>query len=191
MDSRWIDDRGPTPIVFISGTLVNLVVLDEDLARYSDWAAWFNDEETTSWTQHHRFPLSRDAQVDFVKDLAKDASRLQLGIWSTELNALVGVISLNSISCVNRTAEFAVVIGDSRARKLHVWLEASRLILLHGRESLNVRRVYGGSFSKEVADLHVRLLGFSMEGLRPQHVFKAGAYHDVFEFGLFLDDLPG
>lgn len=175
--------------VFIQGNLVNLVALSEEVARNSNWFSWFNDEATTRGMQQHHFPNSRAKQADFFRSVVQsNPNKLQLGVQSKESRDLIGVVSLSEIDWISRRASIAAVLGDRRHRSLDYWLESNELLIKHGFHALNLHRVSGGSIRKEVADLYVRLLRFTHEGVLRDHAFKDGSFRDSFIFSRLSTD---
>ena len=124
---------------FILGKEINLVSLSEETVINSNWYNWYNDEETTLNMQQHYFPNTKEMQVEFYKkNIKNNPQKLQLGICHKNDNLLIGVISLSDINYINRTAEFAVIIGEKKYRNFNNFIEASKLIIKHGFESLNL-----------------------------------------------------
>ncbi|KAF0233632.1 MAG: N-acetyltransferase [Desulfovibrionaceae bacterium] len=175
--------------VFISGEAVDLVVLTEQLAAQSNWYAWFNDASVTNMMQHHYFPNTPALQVQFFKEnIEGNRSTLQMGVVHKMDRVFIGVISLSAINFQHRKCEIGGLIGETRYQSLVYYVEAFRLMLDHGFEQLNMRRIYGGTLIKELADLLIRVFGFSLEGVKRQDVFKNGAYMDVYLLGLIKDE---
>ena len=175
--------------IFLEGELVNLVVLNEAVVENSNWYKWLNSEESTENMQKHYFPNTKLIQMNFLKDEIEGSNtKLQLGIFQKDLSMLTGVISLSDINYINSTAEVAVFIGEKSGRKLKYFNESVRLILKHAFYTLNLNRVYSGSFIKEIDLLFCRTLGFTHEGISKQAVYKNGEYLDVYHHALLKKD---
>jgi len=175
--------------LFLKGQHINLTALSEEDIHNSNWFDWFNDDESTAGTTHHRFPNTREDQKEyFIDGINGNRNRLQLGIRDLKGGPIVGVISLQQIDYIDCKAEIAVMIGEKGYRKIKFSIEAHKLIIAHGFNQLNLNRIYGGTFMKEWAEMLCRILGFQMEGLLRADVFKNGEYCDVYRFGLLRDD---
>jgi len=175
--------------VFIRGNVVDLVALTEDIVLHSDWYKWFNDETITANMQQHYFPNTSQSQLDYYRsEIAGNQKKLQLGILYKEKEKIIGMISLSNIDSIHRKAELAIIIGDAQYQKLPIVLEANHLILRHGFQELNLRKIYGGTIIKDLADMYVRVLGFQHEGIRRQEVFKSGKYHDLYLIGVLREE---
>ena len=175
--------------VFISGEHIDLVVLTEEIVEKTNWYNWFNDEETTSQMQQHYFPNTRQKQLQIFKTRIENSeTKLQLGIVDKKERVLIGMVSLSDIDYLHRKCEIAGIIGEKRYRRLAYIVEALQLLIRHAFEQLNMHKIYGGTISKEVADMCVRTLGFKHEGIRKAEVFKNGEYRDIYLVGLTRAD---
>jgi [ribosomal protein S5]-alanine N-acetyltransferase len=174
---------------FIKGELVDLVVLTEEVIDKTNWYKWFNDEENTKYMQQHYYPNTKEKQFKFFRDKIKgDDAKVQLGIVRKSDNLFSGVISLTNINYLNGSCEIGLIIGESEARKLQYFLEATKLMCHHAFNTLNMNRIYSGTTSKEIDQLFCRVFGFKHEGVLKQAVFKDGSYHDVYQHALLREN---
>jgi ribosomal-protein-alanine N-acetyltransferase len=174
--------------VFIKGIEIDLVCLNEDIISESNWYNWFNDADVTKFMQKHYYPNTKSMQLSFYKNsIENNLSKLQCGIYHKESDTLIGVISFNNINFINRNCEIAVIIGERKAQNLNVLLEAHKLMIKHGFETLNMTKICGGSVIKEIDLLFCRALGYRSEGILKNHVYKNGQYMDVFLFAISID----
>jgi RimJ/RimL family protein N-acetyltransferase len=175
--------------IFIKGTSIDLVVLDEEIIKNTNWYRWLNDEEITKNMQQHYFPNTKEKQFDFLKNEIKGSNtKIQLGIVKKNNNLFSGVISLNNIDYLNRSCEISMMIGEVEARKFEYFIEATKLMCLHAFNTLNINRVYSGTISKEIDQLFCRVLGFEHEGVLKQAVYKDGSYYDVYQHALLREN---
>lgn len=167
--------------VFLSGQHVDLVVLDESVIENSDWYQWFNDQAVCKFLQKGRFPNTRKAQRIFFESQIESSNQIvQLGLVERGKSNLVGVVSLNNIDFINRAADISIVIGDLKSQKLSLSIDAMRLMISHAFCSLNLNRVSAGTFSQDWSNCLIKMLGFELEGLAKQAVYKDSEYRDVF-----------
>ncbi len=175
--------------IFIEGKEIDLISLNEDLARNSNWHQWFNDEKVTAFMQRHYYPNTASQQVEYFKSsIEGNTARVQCGILHKKDQVLIGSIALNSIDFINRNSELSVLIGERKYHNLSYLVEAHRLMLRHAFDTMNLNRVYGGSAIKEVDSLFCRALGYSREGVLRQHIYKNGGYLDSYLFGILKED---
>ena len=175
--------------IFIKGTLVNLVVLTEEIVEKTNWYNWFNDEDTTANMQQHYFPNTKAIQLEFFKsEIEKSDTKLQLGVVLIDNNLFCGVISLNNIDYINRCCEISAIMGEKSSRKIQYFIEAAKLIIKHGFNTLNMNRIYSGTIAKEIDELLCKTLGFKHEGISRQAIFKSGKYYDIHYHSLIKQD---
>ncbi len=175
--------------IFIEGKEINLISLNEELARNSKWYQWFNDEKITAFMQKHYFPNTASLQLDYFKSsIESNATRVQCGILHKKDNILIGTIALNSIDFINRNTELSGLIGERKYQNLNYFVEANRLMLRHAFDTLNLNRVYGGSAIYEVDNLFCRVLGYTREGVLRNHIYKNGSYLDTYLFGILKEE---
>ena len=90
---------------------------------------------------------------------------------------------------VSRSAEFAIVIGAKDCWGKGHSKEAARLLLDHAFFTLNLNRVYCGTFETNVAMKKLaEYLAMQVEGRRRQSVFKQNRYVDVIEYGVLRQE---
>ena len=174
---------------FIAGTDIDLICLTEEIASSSNWYQWFNDEIITAFMQRHYYPNTKSLQIQYFKDhVESNSTRVQCGIYHKKDAKLIGVIALNNIDFINRTSELSVLIGEKNYQSLGFLVEAHKLMLRHGFETMNLHKIYGGSAIKEVDVLFCRALGYQREGIQRQHIYKNGKYYDLYLFGILKEE---
>ena len=173
--------------VFISGNKVILKSLNEDDILYSNWYGWFNDEKVCSTLQKHYFPNSIELQKNFLNSISSQ-NTLILGVCDINYNEIIGVVSLSSINYINSSAEFSCIIAREEDRNVSVFIEALKLILKHAFLSLNLNKVYGGSISKSLVKIIVKMSNGETEGISRQDMFKNGEYHDIYNFSILREE---
>ncbi len=153
---------------------------------------WFNDEEICRFNGHHRFPMYMQDMEAYFRDVIQTKQNLILAICDKETDAHVGNISLQSIDPINRSAEFAIIIGNKDFWGKGIAKEAGRLVIGHGFKSLNLHRIYCGT-SKENMPMQklAAKLGFVQEGIARESLFKNGAYQDAIEYGILANEYDG
>jgi len=176
--------------VFIKGKLVDLVCLDEEIVEKTNWYKWFNDEQNMKHMQKHYFPNTLASQLEFLNDLRKDKSKVQLGIVKKDEGCMIGIVSIQDINFMNRNAEISIVIGEPAGRKLIYAQEAMKLMIEHGFFTLNLYKIYGGYLEslESWGDFLKKRFGFKEEGIWREHVFKNGKYVNVHRLGLLRKD---
>jgi ribosomal-protein-alanine N-acetyltransferase len=174
---------------FIDGSRIYLRALSvADLdGGYVDW---LNDAEVSAHNSHHVFPYSVEEARAHIADMQDLKRNLVLAMVAKDTEKHIGNISLQSIDYISHTAEYAIMVGDKEYWGKGIASEASRLILAHGFNALNLHRIYCGTSSTNEAMQKLALaLGFTQEGVRREAMFKAGGYVDIIEYGMLVGEL--
>ena len=173
---------------FLAGTRIYLRNLERSDVD-GNYGYWLNDPEVCRFNAHHRFPYVKDDLADYIEGLRGAHDRLVLAIIDRDGDRHVGNISLQGIDPVERSAEFAIVIGEQSAWGKGFSKEAARLIIHHGFGTLNLHRIYLGTSTENLPMQRLALsMGFSLEGRRREALFKDYRYWDILEYGLLRQE---
>lgn len=169
---------------FLSGNSINLRTINEDDLD-GNYKNWFNDKEVCAHNDHHRFPMLKEELRAYYENVIKTKDSLVLAIIDKETNKHVGNISLQNIDMINRSAEFAIIIGEKEAWGKGFGKEAGEMIINHGFKSLNLHRIYcGTSVDNMPMQKLAGKLGFIEEGRLKDALYKDGAYKDIVRYGI-------
>lgn len=169
--------------VFIEGRRIHLRVLQPSDVD-GNYINWFNDAEVCRYNSHHVYPYTKSDAQEYIEKVRKAKDVLVLAIV-TKGGCHIGNVSLQKISLVNRSAEFAIIIGEQKFWGKGFAKEASRLLIEHGFKQMNLNRIYCGTSADNVPMQELaRSLGMKREGRRRQAMFKSSRYVDIVEFGL-------
>jgi [ribosomal protein S5]-alanine N-acetyltransferase len=158
---------------------------ETDLA--GPYPSWFEDQEVCKYNSHGK--LFRNAQ--WFRDFYDGLNREDQVVWAIchEDDGHIGNVSLQSISAINRNAEYGILIGNCKHWGKSVGLSASRAMLRHGFEKLNLERIYCATASDNLGMQRLALrMGMVEEGRRRKHLFLEGGWQDMVEYGLLRDD---
>jgi len=176
---------------FIEGKTVDLRPLSlEDVS--DTYVGWLNDAEVCEFNSHHVYPNTHELAVEYVTRVRSQKDDLVLAVIAKDTKKHIGNISLQNINPVNRSAEFAILMGDKGSWGKGIGTEAAKLIVKHGFEQLNLHRIYCGTSEENIAMQKLAIaLGFQQEGVRKDGMYKNGAFRDIIEYGLLRKDHNG
>lgn len=180
--------RPPSPesrqVPFLAGRRVVLRALTEADCD-GPYVGWFNDAEVCRHNSHHVFPYRVEDARAYVAHTTQSAKELVLAITLKATGRHIGNIALQNLDPVNRSADFAIIIGEVDCWGKGYAKEASRLLLDHAFQTLNLHRVSCGTSHDNLPMQRLaRALGMKREGRRRQVLFKHDHYLDVVEFGV-------
>ena len=147
------------------------------------YPTWFEDQDVCRYNAHGKFFKARSYFLDY----ANDQNREDRVVWAVchRADGHIGNVSLQEISFINRTAEFAILLGDRRHHGKGVGLLVGRKLLEHGFDKLNLERIYCGTAATNAGMRKLALaLGMTLEGTRREHLFLEGARVDMVEYGV-------
>lgn len=147
------------------------------------YPGWFEDQDVCRYNSHGKFFKTKAYFRAYVEAL----NREDRVVWAIcHINdGHIGNISLQDISLINRTAEFAILLGDKRHWGKGVGLLAGKKLLAHGFNKLNLERIYcGTAATNEGMKKLANAMGMLLEGTRRQHFFLEGSRVDLLEYGI-------
>lgn len=169
---------------FLIGEKIYLRTIDaSDLT--DAYRNWFNDADVCQYNSHHRFPRYQDEMEEYYRSVIQSKDNLVLAICDKKNDEHIGNISLQGIDLINRSAELAIIIGEKEYWHKGIGYEASRLLISHGFESLNLNRIFCGTTENNIGMQKLaESIGFKREGIARQSMFKDGKYLDGYYYGL-------
>src|SRR5262249_43248535 len=123
---------------FLIGTQIYLRPLE--LADAPAVTPWFNDPEVNRNLLRYQ-PLSVHGEEEFIRKVTASETEVIVGVVAREGDRLVGVTGLHpDFRC--RNAMFGICLGDKAAWGRGYGTEATRLMVRHAFETLNLHRVW-------------------------------------------------
>ena len=181
---------------------LSLIPFTEKDSHDETYRSWFNDVKVTKYNSHGLFPLTGEKFEAFVKGLHKehivfkivitqqlnDASLYGVKFNGGDRNIWIGNCSLQSFNWINRSAEFAIVIGNTNFWGRGYAKRALKLLLYHGFNKLNLHRIWTGTTANNIGmQMAAKGLGMRFEGQSIDGVFLDGRYVDVFHYGILKE----
>jgi len=175
-------------LIFYEGKYILLKVLVEDDIINSGWVGWFNDANLSQQNSHHYFPNTYDKQFEYFKD-CHGPKRMSLGIINKNGDQnICGIVTLDNIDLVHRNCEIAGILGHSRKNNNPmIFFEAYSIMLRHAFEELGLKKVYGAGLDVNLHEGLKRMFNFEQEGIKRNHFFKNGEFHDLISIAVFAD----
>jgi RimJ/RimL family protein N-acetyltransferase len=153
------------------------------------YRSWFTNPDVTKYNSHGLFPMTKDSLNSFVDGLHKDHIVFKLVIKDTPGFLWIGNCSLQSFNWINRSAEFAIVIGDTKSWGKGYGTRCLRLLLEHGFNKLNLNRIFTGTAATNKGMQAVaESVGMKLEGLSRQGVYLDGEFVDVCHYGILREE---
>lgn len=160
------------------------------------YLSWFHDQEVTKYTSHGLFSYTKEQAFDFFEKSEKKGDLIWVIMAKGPANSketrkylLIGNISLQNINQINRTAEFAGIIGEKDYWKKGIGTEAIRFLFEHGFNKLNLQKIYLGTAETNIGMISIaEKLGMTNEGVFRNHVFLEGKYVDILQYRILEEE---
>lgn len=154
------------------------------------YPSWFEDQEVCQYNRHGKFPKNQSYFRTYIDDSNRE-DRIVWAICHGE-DGHIGNIALEGLSLINRSGEFAIIMGDRRHWGRGVATMAGRTLLRHGFLKLNLHRIVCGTAATNMGMRSLALaLGMQQEGVRRESLFLEGAWVDMVEFGILRSEYKG
>jgi len=173
---------------FLIGNSLYLRPLQEADAD-GDYVGWLNDPVVCAHNSHHIFPYNKNKALAFIESTQTATDKIVLAVCLKKNDLHIGNISLQQIDLVNRSAEFAILLGNRQYWGKGVGKEAGQLLLKHGFMELNLHRIGCGTSAENTGMQRLALsLGMQEEGRRRGASYKQGKHVDIIEYGILEED---
>ena len=185
---------------FLEGNKVDLIILDKNVVKNTDWYSWLNYQKNTELLETGKFPNTIEKQLKYLKkeiiskkkllSNSKTDKKIQLGVVDKQTNILVGMVAAYNFNYFSRVCSVSVIIDLKKniKNRLEIFKESQDLIIEHIFFKMNFRKIYSGTSSEKLSILTEKLWGFKREGVLKQHEFINGKYVDSYLIGLFRKD---
>lgn len=161
----------------------------EDLEKTHEWR---NNLKLIKHTQGIRFPKTIEMDQEWFQNVLIDTSNrnIYFGIDVLPTNEFIGIVQLNNIDYISKTATWGIVIGETSEHGKGFSVEASKLMLDYGFRILNLRKFncYVLDYNKATHMMLKSIGGFEKEGRLRNHFFFDNEYHDVIILSLFKEN---
>ncbi len=174
-----------------SGEKVNLRSVE--LADLDNCLAWLNDPEVTRYLLAGLWPVSREAESQWIQRRALDNDPTDKAlVIETKDGTYLGNIGLHHIDFPSGTAELGIVIGRKDYWGKGYGTDAMKVMLRHAFENLRLRKVMLSVFGSNVrAQKAYAKVGFKQVGCLKQHLLKQGQFEDIIYMEVFKEEFFG
>ncbi|MCM8811717.1 MAG: GNAT family N-acetyltransferase [Candidatus Omnitrophica bacterium] len=150
---------------------------------------WLNDYEVTRFLETGSFPTTTATLRHYLKNIAKHPNNVMLAIMEKRTNRHVGNVKLGNIHPLHRNADIGIMVGDKRVWGKGYGSEAMELMLEYGFKRLNLHKITLGVYADhEGAVKAYKKLGFTVEGVLKEHLFRDGGFRDKTVMGILKSD---
>lgn len=154
---------------------------------------WNNEEAISNLYSGHPFPVNLEMEKKwYEKILTSNLPLTVFGIEFIETKTLIGITVLKDINLINRSAEFAIYLGDKEYKGKGLSKEATLATLTFGFHKLGLNRIHLKVLEEnEIAIKLYHSTGFLNEGVLRKSVFKNNQYKSEIMMSILKDEFIG
>ena len=148
-----------------------------------------NDPEFEHAVVGWSYPVSKRDQEEWFSNCKYNDSRLRF-IIETQESGAVGLIGLRDIDWKNGNASgLGMRIASKKVREHGIATDAWMTLMKYAFEELRLNRINGNALSYNKISMHVcEKVGFKVEGIQREAVYKSGHFVDVVQLGCLKSD---
>lgn len=166
-----------------SSRLLIKPVEEEDIDQLLEFR-W--ERDTMAQSIHD--PISQARQLAWFKSLTDKDLAFSVFAKDSQPPTLIGTAGLYDISTRHQRACFRVRLGRV-ARGKRLGLEAARMVIEYGFQTLNLHKVFIDQFPENEASVRFfTRLGGVREGLLREHYYQDGRFRDAAVVGVLKDE---
>jgi RimJ/RimL family protein N-acetyltransferase len=172
---------------FLIGTDIYLRAMERGDAPA--FASYLNDPEVRRFLLLRPRPITLAEEEAYIAHITQSEHDVSLAIVLRQDNRLIGATSLHQIDFGNRHCSFGIMIGDPSEWGKGHGTEATRLIVGHAFETLNLNRVWLHVYEYNPRGIRAyEKVGFRREGVLRQDSYRDGRYWDTIVMGILRDE---
>ncbi len=150
---------------------------------------WLNDYEVTRFLETGSFPTTRATLRHYLESVARHPENVMLAILDKKTGTHVGNIKLGPIHPIHRRGDVGIMIGDKKFWGKGYGSEAIALIVEYGFKRLNLHKITLGVYADHTPAVRVyQKLGFVIEGILKEQLFRDGQFRDKAVMGILRTD---
>lgn len=153
---------------------------------------WRNKEEIINLYSGHPFPVSYELEKAWYEKVIM--SNFPTTVFGVELEyngtkELIGITTLTGINMLNRTCDFSILIGEDKHRGKGYSKKATIDTLLFGFNEIGLNKIsLKVRVGNEIALGLYKKIGFEVEGVLKQNVFRGNKFHDEIVMAVFKEE---
>ncbi len=154
-----------------------------------NWHNWLNDPAHQMLLGREVWPNSLSMQLQYLKDMEKDLSRLLLAICDKETHEHIGIASLSGINRFHQSAQTGLIIGSGNHLDGTYAIDSLALLTEIGLIRMNLHRLEASALLiNQRSHLLNKVLGWKEVGIRRESHFCNGSFTDSIIYEILRSD---
>ncbi|MCE0495281.1 GNAT family N-acetyltransferase [Vibrio salinus] len=141
---------------------------------------WSCDRDVTRYSlSSYAYPQSKTDMSSWLSGINSERSNVYFGICCKEDDQLIGYAGISSISTLNRSGEFFILIGNKACWGQGIGTLVTKLVTHYAIKTLGLHRVQLTAYTRNTAAMNAyRKAGYQHEGVMRQAGFRDGQFVD-------------
>ena len=146
---------------------------------------WLNDTIVCQYNSHGDKLYTKEMAKEYIEFVTNSLAHKVFAICDLKTDKHIGNISLQQISEKNKSAEFAILLGEKEFMGKGYANEASKILIQYGFMNLKLHRIYCGTSILNIPMQKLALcLGMEQEGIKKDALFKNKEFIDLIEYAI-------
>lgn len=159
------------------------IMREEDVTQR--YVEWFSREDVTVYSDNQYRSFSLLGQKEYVVNASLNPNLDLYGAFDGDKH--IGCITISGIQSFHRRAEIAYVVGEEGYSGKGVATYLVSDISDKARNLYNLHKLFAGCSDRNMASKKVlERNGFTLEGVRKDHLFYNNSWQDQLDYGLIL-----
>jgi len=164
-----------------------------DISDAAEFYAWSCDREVTQFSlSAYAYPQSKGDIATWLSGINANTKCVSFGICCGESGKLIGYAGIASISTLNRSGEYFILIGNKAYWGEGIGTEVTKVITDYGFNTLGLHRIELTAYANNPSAIHAyENAGYVHEGLKKQSGFRNGEFVDKVMMAILAPDWQG
>lgn len=151
----------------------------------TSYVNWFTNSDVIKYSDNQYLSFSLNGQRSFVESCLNNSDIDLYGIFDDKVH--IGNIQISGLKSHHKRAELSYVIGDSSYWNRGAASQAIFQLISLGKNKYSLNKLYASlSAENKSSKAVLEKNGFVLEGVRKQHLYYGGKFHDQLDYGFLL-----
>ncbi len=164
-----------------------------DISDTEEFYNWSCDREVTQYSlSAYSYPQSKTDISNWLSEINATSKTVSFGVCCSETNQLIGYAGIASISSLNRSGEYFILIGNKEYWGKGVGTEITKVITDYGFNTLGLHRIELAAYADNPAAIRAyEKSGYVHEGVKQQSGYRNGKFVDKFLMAVLAPNWQG
>jgi len=161
-----------------------------DISDAAEFYAWSCDREVTQFSlSSYAYPQSKSDISSWLSSINSNVKCVSFGVCCAETGKLIGYAGIASISALNRSGEYFILIGDKTYWGKGIGTEVTKLITDYGFNTLGLHRIELTAYASNPSAIRAyEKAGYVHEGVKKQSGYRQGKFVDKVMMAVLVTD---